>query len=157
MMTTSETTPVISQTVIDRLNRETGLARGLPNAAFISQAFHELENTSLFPRTWSFIAPASDVPNPDDVKPVEVAGQSLFMVRDGNGEIGVFYNVCPHRGARLVTEPQQGTASLTCPYHAWSYKLDGKLNGRPHYHGPDQHDRSNEANSETVCLFKVRC
>ena len=145
----------VSDAVLEALDRETELARGLPNEAFTSEAFLELERKHLFARSWTFAAPASDVPNRGDVAPVEVAGRSLFLVRGTDDEVRVFQNVCPHRGARLVTERLEGVPSLTCPYHAWSYGLDGDLRGRPHYHGPDKHDRANGGN-DRVCLFDVR-
>ena len=144
-------------TIFDRilttLDKETASARGLPNEAFTTQNFLNLENEHLFPSTWVFAAPASDVPNIGDVKPVQVAERSLFLVRCESGEVKVFHNVCPHRGARLVVEPATGTRSLTCPYHAWTYSLDGVLNGRPHYHGPNEHDHGD---GEKICLFQVR-
>ena len=72
------------------------------------------------------------------------------------GKIRVFQNVCPHRGARLVVESLRETKALTCPYHAWSYELDGGLKGRPHFHGPGQHDRGDNGSNDRVCLFTVR-
>ena len=152
---------VLSEEVLDGLSRDTALVRGLPNAAFTTQAFLSLEYETLFKRSWVFAGRAGEVANCGDVKPVEVAGSSLFLVRGADHEIRVFHNVCPHRGARLVTESLQETSTLTCPYHAWSYDLDGHLKGRPHYHGPDQHDRGNHhaprsPGENRVCLFEVR-
>jgi choline monooxygenase len=77
---------------------------------------------------------ASEVPEPGDMKPVEVAGQPLILVRGNDREVRVLHNVCPHRGARALIEAGSGPA-LTCPYHAWSYELDGSLKGCPHYIG----------------------
>ena len=154
-----EAVAVLSDEVLDGLNRDTSLVRGLPNAAFTTDAFLNLEYQTLFKRSWVFAGRASAVANPGDVEPVEVAGSSLFLVRGADQKIRVFHNVCPHRGARLVIESLQETLTLTCPYHAWSYELDGNLKGRPHYHGPDQHDRGNnsgEHTNERVCLFEVR-
>ena len=150
---------VLSDEVLDGLNRDTALVRGLPNAAFTTEAFLDLEYQTLFKRSWVFAGRASAVTNRGDVEPVEVAGSSLFMVRGSAQEIRVFHNVCPHRGARLVVESLQETASLTCPYHAWSYELDGNLKGRPHFHGPERHDRTSnggETSDDRVCLFEVR-
>ena len=146
----------VSDRVVEGLAKDPGLARGLPNEAFTTQAFLDLENEQLFPRTWVFAGPASDVPDPGDVKPVQVAGRSLFLVRSAADKIRVFHNVCPHRGARLVIEPLKSAQALTCPYHAWSYDLVGNLKGRPHYHGPDKHDRGNNGAADRVCLFEAR-
>jgi len=73
---------LITDQLLEKLSRPTGEARGLPNAAFTSEAFLSAEYQRLFPRTWVFAGPASDVPNIGDVKPVVVAGRPLFMLRD---------------------------------------------------------------------------
>ena len=147
---------VLTAQVLEDLGRETGSARGLPNAAFNSDEFLALEYERLFKRSWVFAGRASEVASKGDVKPVEAAGGALFIVRGSDDEIRVFHNVCPHRGARLVVDSQQQSSALTCPYHAWSFGLDGKLKGRPHFHGPDRHDRGNDPGRDEVCLFEVR-
>ena len=156
--TSSDARAILTDEVLDGLGKQTEFARGLPNAAFTTDVFLALENKFLFSRSWVFAGRVGEVPAPGDVKPVEISGCSMFMVRGTDGAIRVFQNVCPHRGARLVTESLQGTSALTCPYHAWSYELDGRLKGRPHYHGPDQHDRGGNGahRNEQVCLFSVR-
>ncbi|MBC6441053.1 MAG: Rieske 2Fe-2S domain-containing protein [Rhodospirillales bacterium] len=90
-------------------------ARGLPNEAFTDPVFLELERKHLFARSWVFACPQSDVPNPGDVKCLEVAGRHLFMTRDRKGAVRIFFNVCSHRGARLVIEDQTKATVLTCP------------------------------------------
>ena len=62
----------------------------------------------------------------------EVAGESLLVVRDQNAEVRGFYNVCRHRGTRLCEEKNGHSAAIQCPYHAWTYGLDGRLVGAPH-------------------------
>ena len=150
---TSGPDSAVTDQVIERMTGETVDARGLPNAAFTSSDFLALELKHVFSRTWVFAGVLSDVPNPGDVKPVTVGGRALFMATDHDGKTRVFHNVCPHRGARLVIEGMKDARTLTCPYHAWSYTLDGDLQGRPHFHGPDKHDR---ANGGEVCLFETR-
>ena len=110
-----------------RIQGPTEHARGLPNEAYGSEAVHRLEQRRLFARTWCFAGRASSVPAIGDVAPVEVAGLPLFMARGTDGEVRVFHNVCPHRGARLVPKCQRAKRSLVCPYHAWTYELDGRL------------------------------
>ena len=152
---------VLSAEVLDGLGRETSLFRGLPNAAFTTHAFLSLEHETLFKRSWVFAGRAGEVPKRGDVKPIQVVGRALFLVRGADERVRVFHNVCPHRGARLVIEPLKETSTLTCPYHAWSYELDGSLKGRPHFHGPDRHDRGSNgagdsSREDRVCLFEVR-
>lgn len=153
--TTVESCAAVSDDVIERMTRETADARGLPNEAFTSPDFLALELKHVFTRTWVFAGVASDVPNPGDVRPVQIAGRALFMATDEQGKTRVFHNVCPHRGARLVTEGARGVRALTCPYHAWSFALDGELKGRPHFHGPEKHDFGANGTSP-VCLFEAR-
>ena len=145
----------VTDQIIERMTRKTVDARGLPNEAFTSPDFLALELKHVFSRTWVFAGVLSDVPNPGDVKPVDVAGRALFMATDHDRKTRVFYNVCPHRGTRLVIEDMSKAGALTCPYHAWSFTLDGDLQGRPHFHGPDKHDRGGNG-SAGVCLFEVR-
>ena len=150
---------LLSNAVLAGLEKDTAEVRGLPNEAFTTESFLALEYRTLFRRSWVFAGRLSAIANPGDAEPVEVAGNALFMARDSDGNVRVFHNVCPHRGARLVIESQRETPALTCPYHAWSFDLAGALKGRPHFHGPGQHDRSNGARADgldKVCLFEVR-
>ena len=62
----------------------------------------------------------------------EVAGESLIIVRDQEGEVHGFYNVCRHRGTRLCENRSGHSSAIQCPYHAWTYGLDGRLIGAPH-------------------------
>ena len=148
----------VSDSVIEKLSADTADARGLPNEAFTDPRFLDLELKHVFTRTWVFAGLLSDVPNAGDIKPIAVAGRPLFLATDRDGKTRVFHNVCPHRGARLVEEDSSGKKLLVCPYHAWSFTLDGTLKGRPHFHGPGKHEHSgNEtAESSKACLFEVR-
>lgn len=145
-----------SEQVFKQLARDTGEGRGLPNHAFTSDAFLELENTLLFPRSWLLAGTGSDVPNVGDAALAEFGADSLILLHGSDEQIRVFHNVCPHRGARLLDEPMRAANALTCPYHAWSFDLDGNLKGRPHYDGPGRHDHGQEQGNERVCLFEVR-
>jgi len=117
----------------------------LPNHAYTSDVFFELEQLTLFARNWMFAARASLVPDTGDILPVTVAGHDLLMIRQKDGSVGVFHNVCPHRGARLVEEPRKGAAHITCAYHAWSFGLDGGPRTRPHFYRGEQHETDPKA------------
>ena len=147
---------LVSDAVLARLDGPLEKVRGLPNEAYTSQAFFELEQKTLFPRCWTFAGVASELPEVGDVRPVEVAGQPLLLIRGAEREIRVFHNVCPHRGAKLIDEPANVQTALTCVYHRWSYGLDGRLRARPHYDGPGQHDSGSGGDAQDVCLFPVR-
>jgi len=145
-----------SEHILSRLEGPLDNVRGLPNAAFTAQSFFELERDSVFSRGWSFAGRASTVPALGDIQPVWVAGQPLLMVRDTAGEVRVFHNVCPHRGARIAPEPARGKRVIVCPYHAWTFALDGVLQSRPHYHGPGNTDYPKASDDDPPCLHEVR-
>ena len=147
---------VVNDAVVAQIRAETSKARGLPNEAFTDPEFLALERKHVFARTWAFAGCVSDIPNPGDIKPVSVGGRPLIVLRDKTGEVRVFHNVCPHRGARLVIESTKGAPAMTCPYHAWSFDLGGALKGRPHFHGPGKHERADDESAKDVCLFDVR-
>ena len=132
--------------------RPTQDARGLPNHFFTDPDHFETEKRLLFQRTWVFAGVTASVAEPGSVFKTEVAGVPVIVVHGDDGTIRAFQNVCPHRGARLVGESRCGARRLTCPYHAWSYHLDGRLAGRPYYDGPT----SGVETRGDVRLFPVR-
>ncbi|WP_374384920.1 aromatic ring-hydroxylating dioxygenase subunit alpha [Dongia sp.] len=111
-------------------------ARGLPNEAYVSEAFRTFERDRVIAKTWFCVGFGRDVREPGDAFPTDVLGLPLLMVRRPDGSIGVFHNVCSHRGAQILTEPCNVAKRLRCPYHAWLYDLDGKLIATPHIGGP---------------------
>lgn len=112
----------------------------LPAEAYCDPGFLVAEQRHVFSKAWVCIGTLDDVANPGDVHPVSLAGKALIITRARDGEIRVFHNYCRHRGMRLVTQSCSGQSRLVCPYHAWSYRLDGTLVGTPHIGGPDAHD-----------------
>ncbi len=86
------------------------------------------ERERIFARDWICAGRLEQVERGGDFFTVEIAGESLIVVRGGDARVRAFYNVCRHRGTRLCTEPSGRFAgSLQCPYHAWTYALDGSL------------------------------
>ncbi|MEM7227089.1 MAG: aromatic ring-hydroxylating dioxygenase subunit alpha [Pseudomonadota bacterium] len=110
--------------------------RGLPAQAYGDEAVFALERARLFAKTWICIGLASDVAAPGDLRPLEVLGQALLLLRDRDGEVRVFHNVCRHRGHPLALEAGNAQRLLVCPYHRWSYALDGRLVATPHVERP---------------------
>ena len=111
------------------------VARGLPAAAYTSEAFFALENRRLFAESWVFAGFAHELARAGDVAPVTVAGQPMLLVRDAEREIRAFHNVCRHRCLRLVDEPGNVGRAIRCPYHSWTYGLDGTLHVAPYFGG----------------------
>ncbi|MFT5739598.1 MAG: choline monooxygenase [Gammaproteobacteria bacterium] len=119
--------------------QSTGEARGLPNYAYTSDAFFELEQQRLFASTWTCIGNACSLPEPGDLQPVGFLGEPLLMLRNKDGQIKVFHNVCSHRGNELVWQACNTSTTIQCPYHAWAYDLDGNLLSTPHIGGTGIH------------------
>ena len=110
-------------------------ANGLPNACYVDDDMFCHERDTLFRDSWAAVGFGKDIARPGMVRPVNFLGTPLLLVRNAEGEINVFENVCRHRGMILVDEPRQLPGPITCPYHAWSYDLDGKLRRTPHVGG----------------------
>jgi phenylpropionate dioxygenase-like ring-hydroxylating dioxygenase large terminal subunit len=106
----------------DRVHRE----------LYLSEEIFALEQAHLFADTWIFLGHASQVPNTGDYASQAIAGRPLLMVRQPDGAVRVFHNRCAHKGTQLITE-ESGNAGrfFRCPYHAWTYKLDGAPLGLP--------------------------
>ena len=102
-------------------------------AAYYDPELYEQENDVLFARTWVNTGSASRMASPGDAIPVTVAGLPLILLRDEEGCIRGFHNVCRHRGARVLRTPCQGRKLLHCAYHGWAYGMDGALRGTPHW------------------------
>lgn len=120
------------------LDVPTADAIGLPGSLYGEAAYLE-EQKRLFPRTWAVVGVGARIPAPGDCLPVDLAGWPLLLLRDGEGEVRAFINICRHRAMRVVTEPCKGRSSLVCPWHGWTYGLDGRLRGTPMIGGETKH------------------
>lgn len=101
-------------------------AVSLPPAAYTSPAFYDFERDAVFAGSWLYLCHVSAVAESGDVLPVTVAGEPLVVTRDARGELHVLSALCRHRSYPVVSEPAN-TRQLRCPYHYWSYGLDGAL------------------------------
>lgn len=100
----------------------------LPSRFYLDSDIHKLENKSIFQCNWWYAGHASQLPKSGDYLTTTINEQSVFVVRDRSGELRGFYNVCQHRGHELVSGAGHSNV-IVCPYHAWSYDLDGSLIG----------------------------
>ena len=138
---------ILGSEALDAFEAPGPVARGLPAAAYTSEAFFALENERLFAESWVFAGFAHDLPRTGDVMPVTVAARPVLLVRDAGHEVRAFHNVCRHRCLRLVDEPGNVGSRIQCPYHSWTYGLDGSLELAPYFGGrelramPDGFDR----------------
>ena len=105
----------------------------LPAAYYVDPEFFKREMNALFARMWICVGRTEQVERPGQFVVREVLGESIIVTRAQSRRVTAFYNLCRHRGTKLCAE-QAGTfpGSIQCPYHAWTYDLEGRLIGAPH-------------------------
>ena len=114
------------------------LEKTLPREYYLDDTLYQREFAAIFHSDWVCIGRAEALSQPGDYQALRFGEQSIIILRGEAFELRAFYNVCRHRGAELVpmpdTEMRRGhfDRRITCPYHAWSYRLDGTLRGTPH-------------------------
>ena len=106
-------------------------ASTLPAEAFTSAAVHALEHERIFAREWLCAGRADQIPSAGDYFTLDLLGDKLVVVRGRDDRIRVLSRICRHRGAELV-RGAGNARSFRCPYHAWTYRLDGTLAGAPY-------------------------
>ncbi len=107
-------------------------AKTLSQRYFVAPEIFAEEQKKIFSEKWVLVGHQSQIAKTGDYFISEVAAESLIVVRDKRGAIHAFYNVCRHRGSRLVENRNGHASAIQCPYHAWSYGGDGRLLGAPH-------------------------
>jgi Rieske 2Fe-2S family protein len=110
---------------------------------YVSDDVFARERERVFSRAWCVLGRAEEVASPGDFIVRELQGESVIVTRDARGAARAFYNVCRHRGTRMCTE-ERGTfkGSIQCPYHAWTYGLDGSLLAARNMETTEGFDRS---------------
>jgi Rieske 2Fe-2S family protein len=107
-------------------------AKTLPQRYFVSPEIFAEEQAKIFFKEWLLVGHQSQIADAGDYVVQQVIGESLIVIRDKSREIHGFYNVCRHRGTRLKEDTCGHASAIQCPYHAWTYGLDGRLIGAPH-------------------------
>ena len=122
-----------------------GMQKSLPSDFYRSSAIFAQEKEKIFCRDWFCAGREDQIPAPGNVQVLNILGESVIVARTKEGEIRAHYNVCRHRGSRLLPEPGEelpadikllggvlGANGIRCPYHLWTYALDGKLLNAPY-------------------------
>ncbi len=113
----------------------------IPSAWYVDPRFHSVDRDAVMARTWQGVGHVSMVPNPGDFFTATVADNPVVVLRDKDGEVRAFYDVCRHRGGPLVLEARGCVKALTCKYHGWTYRLDGTLRGVPQFDRTELFDK----------------
>jgi phenylpropionate dioxygenase-like ring-hydroxylating dioxygenase large terminal subunit len=105
-------------------------SRALPPTCYLDREFWEAEREQVLMTGWHAIARADELPEAGDYRSVDLHGEPIVLVRDESGSLRAYSRVCPHR-ASLLVEGDGNSRRLTCPYHRWSFDLDGCLRAAP--------------------------
>lgn len=125
-------------------------AHAMPKNVYTSEEFHQQELDHIFSQDWFCAGRASELSKPGDYLTLELAGQPIMVIRDKDNALRAQSNVCLHRMSTLL-QGDGNTKSIVCPYHAWTYNLDGSLRGAPAMGKNDAFCK------DTLKLPQVRC
>ena len=117
----------------------------LDGADYVSEAMYAEERERIWFDRWVCIGRAEEIANPGDYVVRELAGESIVIARNRDGELRGYYNVCAHRGTKLLDETGEACGHVSkafkCPYHSWAFDLDGRLIGTPNVDEDESFDR----------------
>lgn len=130
--------------IVDLYNPQDPLERAstIPAPWYFDPRIAELEGASVFSATWQAVGRADQVRENGEFFTGEVAGEPLVAARGEDGQLRAFYNVCRHHAAAVVTEAQGCVKQFRCPYHGWTYGIDGALKGMVEFDGVCNFDRA---------------
>ena len=124
--------------MVTTTNPALGQVPTLPGRYYYDPAIFALEQERIFAASWMLVGRVDAIPAPGDYFLAALGGESVIVLRDRDGALRAFLNVCRHRGARLCTAEQgRLRATVQCRYHAWTYALDGRLVGAPNMREDD--------------------
>ena len=115
--------PVLTKPLTD----DAAASYTLPSEYYLSTEMYELEKQRIFYRTWQYIAHESMLAHVGDYITATICDENIFIIRSDDGEIHGFYNVCRHRAHELLKGAGNTNMKIVCPYHAWTYRIDGNL------------------------------
>jgi choline monooxygenase len=110
-------------------------ARTIPASWYTDADVHSAERRGVFGATWQCVGRVDQVSRPGSFFTADVAGEPVLVLRDHDGGLRAFVNVCRHRAARVLTAAEGTVTRLRCPYHGWTYDLAGRLRGTPEFDG----------------------
>ncbi len=132
------------ENIIDAYDPSAPLAEALtiPSAWYTDQRIFELEKQTVFSRSWHVAARTDQLCAPGNFVTSEIAGEPIVVIRGHDDVVRGFFNVCRHHAAAVMTEPEGQANQMRCPYHGWTYSLEGELKGTPDFTDVCNFDRS---------------
>ena len=143
---------VINIRQLDRWPEQQTRGHTIPGERYWSREFFHQEWEHMWTKVWLLLGRESELPNPGDWQMEPVGREEILMVRQKDGGIKAFYNVCQHRGNPLVDGPKGSVKRFVCKYHSWAFMPDGELN-----FAPDKEDFPDGNPCGKVRLMEVRC
>jgi phenylpropionate dioxygenase-like ring-hydroxylating dioxygenase large terminal subunit len=126
-----------------------GRSFSLNAETYTDPRWYDYELESVFARSWQWACHVEKVRDPGSYLTISIAGKSILVIRDGDGALRAFYNVCKHRAHELLSG-EGSTNRIMCPYHAWVYRLDGQLARAPHT------EHLKDFDTGQICLDQVQ-
>src|SRR5437899_520643 len=117
-------------------------ARTIPSTWYTDERIFDLEKRTVFSRSWHFAARVDQLREPGDYVTSEIAGEPIVLVCGNDKSLRAFFNVCRHHAAAIMTEAAGHANQMRCPYHGWTYSLEGELKGTPDFSGVCNFDRN---------------
>ncbi|MGB0034415.1 MAG: aromatic ring-hydroxylating dioxygenase subunit alpha [Candidatus Acidiferrales bacterium] len=114
----------------------------IPAPWYTDERVAELERQNVFARTWQAVGRADQVAKPGQYVTADIAGEPVVVVRGNDNQLRAFFNVCRHHAMTVMNEPSGQTQHLRCPYHGWTYTLEGELRGITEFEGVCNFDRA---------------
>ena len=130
--------------VIDSYNPDAPLASAatIPSTWYTDERIFELEKQTVFSRSWQIVARQDQLTQPGSYVTTEVAGEPIVIVRGHDNAVRGFFNVCRHHAAAVMTDAAGQVNQMRCPYHGWTYSLEGELKGTPDFTDVCSFDRA---------------
>jgi len=129
---------------VKHFNNLSHVVPSLPAQQYFSPQFYESELETVWYKNWIYAGRSDEIADAGDFKSLRIGSQNILLVRDGDAQINGFFNTCRHRGSILCTEETGNLKSkhISCPYHRWTYALNGELVRTPHLQSTADFDRS---------------
>jgi choline monooxygenase len=133
------------QQIIESYNPNASLdqAYTIPASWYIDESLYDLELQTVFSKNWLLAGRRDQLQKPGQYVTTDIGTEPIVVVRDNDGTLRAFFNVCRHHAAAVMTEPEGSAPHLRCPYHGWTYSLTGELRGTPDFAGVCAFERQN--------------